>query len=188
MSFHVRKPRLSHYRALLSYEEPDLEAIKSGYKEWESYDEYLIFRKENIYTFERSYFAVKAAKRGNDVYAKKLMKRLRELDTIPNMEFFNPRDRSRRHKTRVVMVTLTYRRDDRLDVVWEGEGKDYNRWITGKRKKFGKINVIRTLEAQSDGFVHIHCVLYFEDVEFKTFFYNGKWRINRKNDIAENWH
>lgn len=188
MLSHIRKPRLSRYRALLSYQEPDLETIKRGFIEWVEYEEYLIFRKENIYTSEKSWKAVKASKRGNDVYVWRLKKRLRQLDKLPNVKFFNSKDRSRRHKTKVAFVTLTYKRNDRLDVVWEEVSPDYNRWITGKRKKFGKIHVIKTLESQADGYVHIHCILYFEDVEFETFFYNGKWRIDRKDDIAENWH
>lgn len=31
-------------------------------------------------------------------------------------------------------------------------------------------------------------MLLFEETEFKTFFYNGKWRINRRDDISRNWH
>lgn len=188
MLYHIQKPRLSRYRALLSYQEQDLEDIKRGYLEWVEYTEYLIFRKENIYTSEKTWKAVKASKRGNDVYVWRLKKRLRKLDKLPKVYFFNPKDRSRRHKTKVAFVTLTYKRDDRLDIVWEEVSSDYNRWITGKRRKFGRIHVIKSLEAQKDGYVHIHCILYFEDVEFETFFYNGKGRINRKDDIAENWH
>lgn len=72
MSSYVQKPRLEYYRSLLSYDKPDLEAIKKYLVEWSNYNEYLIFRKENIYTWEKEYKAVKASKRGNDVYAWRL--------------------------------------------------------------------------------------------------------------------
>ena len=188
MSLYVPTPRLVHYRALLSHDEPDLEVIKEAFIEWSTFDEYLIFRKENIYTSEKEWRAVKAAKRGNDVYAWRLKKRLGHLRSIPNVRFFNHKDRSRRHKTRTLFIMLTYKRDDRLDVVWEEIGSDYNRWITGLRRKYGKIEVVRTWEAHGDGYPHIHCVLLFEEIEFETFLYNGKWRINRKDDISRNWH
>lgn len=188
MSFYVPKPRLVHYRALLSYDEPDLEAIKRAFVEWSTFNECLIFRKENIYTSKKEWRAVKAAKRGNDVYAWRLKKRLEHLRSTPDVRFFNHKDRSRRHKTRALFVTLTYKRDERLDVVWEEVGRDYNRWITGLRRRFGKIDVLRAWEAHGDGYPHIHCVLLFEETEFETFLYNGKWRINRRDDISRNWN
>ena len=69
-----------------------------------------------------------------------------------------------------MFVTLTYSRDDRLDVVWEEVDSDYNRWITGVRRLFGKIEVVRAWEGHSDGYPHIHCVLLFEETEFLAFF------------------
>ena len=45
------------------------------------------------------------------------------------------KDRIKNHKTRAIFVTLTYRRDIRLDEAWEDIGSHYNRWITAMRKK-----------------------------------------------------
>jgi len=78
MSEKVQKPRLGYYKALLSQENPDLDKIIDAFIYWSKFVEYLIFRKENIYTYEKEYKAVKAAKRGNDVYSWKLKKRLME--------------------------------------------------------------------------------------------------------------
>ena len=188
MSFKVQKPRLEHYRSKLSYADPDLEYINKGFVYWANYTEYLIFRKENIYTYEKKWLAVKAAKRGNDVYAWRLSKRLGFLKSLPEIKFFHFKDRSKRHKTKTLFATLTYRRDTRLDLAWEEVGKDFNRWLSGLRRKYGKVHVLRAWEAQRDGFPHIHCVLYFEEYEFKTFFYNGKWRVDLKGEISKNWH
>jgi len=129
----------------------------------------------------------KAAKRGNDVYSAKLRKRLNHLYNLPQIEFFNFKDRSRSHKTRAIFTTLTFGRDIRLDEAWEYLGSHYNRWITAMRKKYGRLDVIRCWEAQADGYPHCHCILLFHDAEFETFFYNGKWRISRKRDLEKYW-
>lgn len=187
MSSSIPKPRLGYYKAVLSRETPDLDAIINAFIYWSQFVEYLIFRKENIYTYEKEYKAVKAAKRGNDVYAWKLDKRLKYLYNLPQIEFFNYKDRNKVQKTRGVFVTLTYARNERLDVLWEEIGKDFNRWKSAMSRKYGKISIIRCWEAQQDGYPHIHCVLLFHETEFETFFYNNKWRISVKREIEELW-
>jgi len=187
MSYKIQKPRLAYFQGLLSFDEPNLDEIKRDFVYWALYIEYLIFRKENIYTFEKEWKAVKAAKRGNDVYARRLRGRLKILSRLPRIECFKQKDRSRRHTTRVLFITLTRRREGRLDVVWKGIVDDFNRWISGLRRRFGRIHVLRAWEANDDGYPHVHCVLYFEESEFETFFYNGKWRVQMKHEIAKNW-
>lgn len=91
----IQKPRLGRYRALLSFSKPDLDRIIEAFIGWATFNEYLIFRKENIYTYEKEYKAVKAAKRGNDVYTWKLGKRLKHLYKLPKIEFFNSKDRNK---------------------------------------------------------------------------------------------
>ncbi len=187
MSDFIQKPRLGYYRALLSYENPDLDKIIDDFIYWSKFVEYLIFRKENIYTYEKEYKAVKASKRGNDVYSWKLDKRLKHLYNLPQIEFFNFKDRGREQFTRAIFITLTYARNERLDVLWEEVGKDYNRWVSAMKRRYGKISIIRCWEAQQDGYPHIHCVLLFHETEFKTFLYNGKWRISQKRELEELW-
>jgi hypothetical protein len=187
MSYQTDKPRLEFYRALLSYATPDLDFIKKAFVYWATFTEYLIFRKENIYTYETQYKAVKASKRGNDVYAWRLRKRLQFLKKLPEISFFDHRDRSRRHKTRVLFIGFTYRRDLRLDEAWELVGRDFNRTISALRRRFGKIHIMRTWEAHNDGYPHIHCILYFEEYEFDVFFYNGKWRAQKRDEVLKFW-
>lgn len=187
MSFKKPKPRLGWYKSLLSQKNPDLDQIIEYFIEWSKYTEYLIFRKENIYTYKKEYKAVKAAKRGNDVYFWRLGKRLKHLYELPKKVFFNYKDRNRRQFTKAVFVTLTYARNAPLDVLWEEVGKDFNRWISAMRRRYGKISILRSWESQKDGYPHIHCVLQFHECEFQAFFYNGKWRVSRKWEIAELW-
>lgn len=95
MSSYVNKPRLWYYRALLSYLVPDLEFIKRAFIHFALFREYLIFRKENIYTHEKEWKAVKVAKRGNDVYAWRLNKRLKPLKSLPKLQFFIDRSKQK---------------------------------------------------------------------------------------------
>jgi hypothetical protein len=115
MSNKTKKPRLGYYKALLSYSIPDLNFIIEAFINWTTFNEYLIFRKENIYTSKKTYKAVKASKRGNDVYAWRLRKRLQKMYSLPEISFFNRKDRSKRQKTRTQFITLTYRREGRID-------------------------------------------------------------------------
>jgi len=187
MSEQVPKPRLGYYRALLSYENPDLEKIVEAFIYWSSFVEYLVFRRENIHTYEKTYKMAKASKRGNDVYSAKLRKRLNHLYNLPLIEFFNYKDRSKRQFSKAIFVTLTYARNLRLDEAWELVGSAFNRWISAMRKRYGRIEVIRCWEAQRDGYPHIHCIALFRETEFETFFYNGKWRIKEKELLTSYW-
>ena len=180
----LEKPRLSRYRALLSYDNPDLAEIIGNYLDWVSYNEYMIFQGEHIHTGEKRWKAVKCAKRGNDVYNWRLRKRFAWIDDLPDIMFFNYRDRSKRHKTRALFVTLTYARDLRLDQAWEEIGEDYNRWVSRVKRRFGGVQIIRVWEAQQDGYPHIHAVLIFESREWEAFHYNGVWRVQGKASLG----
>jgi len=187
MSEKTSKLRLCWYKAQLSHSEPDLERIMEDFIKWSSCNEYLIFRKENIYTYEKEYKAVKAAKRGNDVYVWKLDKRLKHLYNLPNVEFFNSKDRNKVQRTKALFVTFTFRREMRLDRAWEEVGKYFNRARSGIEKRYGKVDLIRVWEAQGDGYPHIHCIMLFHEYEFETFFYNGKWRVREKEALTSYW-
>lgn len=183
----VPNPRISRLKALLSYDNPDLEKIIDAFTYWSNLVVYLVLRRENIHTNEKTYKMAKAAKRGNDVYCAKLRRRLNHLYKLPKIEFFNYKDRNKIQKTRAIFVTLTYRRDLRLDEAWEQVGSDFNRWKSAMTKAFGKFDIVRCWESQQDGFPHIHCILLFRETEFETFFYNGKWRISRKRELEKYW-
>ena len=71
---------------------------------WSKFVGYLIFRKENIYIYEKEYRAVKAAKRGNDIYSWRLRKRLKHLYAQPRNEYLNNKDRSRCSSSRLFLL------------------------------------------------------------------------------------
>jgi hypothetical protein len=103
----VPKPRLSFYWALTSFDNPDLERIIEAFIYWSTFVEYLVFRRENIHTYEKDYKMAKSSKRGNDIYSAKLRKRLNHLYKLPQIEFFNLKDRSKRHKTSARAPSVT---------------------------------------------------------------------------------
>ncbi|MDP2972401.1 MAG: hypothetical protein Q8P64_24835 [Deltaproteobacteria bacterium] len=184
------KPRRNrvYLQGLLSYEKPDLEAVVSWFRDWSSHDEYLILRKDSGLEAGLEFKAVKMAKRGNSVYSYRVEERLRGLDAVPDLKWFNPRDRSSRHQTSALFVTLTYERTDlRVDEAWERIGEDYNRFISAMRARYGKIQHFRTWEAQKAGYPHIHAVLYFEEQSFEAFYYGDAWRVQEKHDLESLW-
>jgi len=154
----------------------------------------MILNRVNLHTLKTETFAVKCSKRGNDVYRKRVYRRFKELSQlVEKVNFFNPRDRRGGKKTRALFVTLTY--DPKrcsLDEAWENIGVEFNRFMSYLRKRYGKISCCRVFEAfvkRADGYPHVHCVILFEEKEFKVFRdKKGKFRIKEKDAIAEGWH
>jgi hypothetical protein len=82
--------------------------IVDRYVEWVSEDKYMILSRWNREKWKNDVFAVKCAKRGNDVYRSRVYYRFKGLcSKAENLTFFNPKDRGIK-KTRALWVTLTY--------------------------------------------------------------------------------
>lgn len=81
-----------------------LNYVNRSYVEWVKKPVWLVFQEVHSGKFKASL----GAKRGNGVYAKRVDEALAELKEIPDHYFFNVKDRSKRHKTRAVFITLTY--------------------------------------------------------------------------------
>ena len=182
------KPRLARYRALLSYDYVDLDLVVEAHREWCRYPEWLIFQGEHRHTGEIRFKGVKSAKRGNDVYAWRIRNRMAGLiQGVPDTMFFPYRDRSKRHRTRALFVTLTMARDRRLDLAWEEIGAEYNRYMSRLRRRYGPVHGFRVFEAQRDGYPHIHAMLVFESASFEVFHHEGCWRVQGKRDMEDLW-
>jgi hypothetical protein len=164
--------------------------IVDRYWKWVSEVKYMILNRVNLRTFKSDVFAIKCSKRGNDVYRSRVYRRFKELASLAEkIEFFNPKDRTLNKKTRALFVTLTY--DTKLcgwDNAWKTLGIEFNRFMSYIRKKFGGVSCFRVFEAYESGYPHIHCILLFEEREFKVFRdKKGQFRINEKGVIAEGW-
>lgn len=161
---------------------------RAMYLDWVHDTEYLILGNYDPLKGYIGYVGVKASKRGNDVYAKRVKKAWAPLMELPDVHFFNYKDRSKNHLTRAIFFTSTYDpKGKTIGEAWETVGEDYNRFITRARKEFGGIQVARVWESMKNGYPHIHAIMLFDSKEFTAFHHNGAWRIEGKHDIAEMW-
>jgi hypothetical protein len=160
-----------------------IETLVDEYRCYRDDEIRIIMRKENNENFKNKNYAILGSKRGNKVYNYRTRRRLEPIRKYPDVKFFNYKDRSNRHKTKAIFVDYTYPRKISLSDSWEKIGVDLNRQFSKLRSKYGEFSQFRTFEAQQDGYAHIHAVLIFKDFEFETFFYNGNWRIQERDDL-----
>jgi len=168
----------------------DLSTIVEKYVEWVSEDTYMILTKWNKEKWKNDVYAVKCAKRGNDVYRSRVESRFRGLSRrAEELVFFNPKDRGVK-TTRAIWNTLTY--DTKLcsfKEAWERIGIEFNRYMAYVRRHFGKISSCRVFESFENGYVHIHCILLFEKYSFSVFRdAKGQFRVREKDVLAKGWH
>jgi hypothetical protein len=172
------------------------------FESWRDFDEYLVLRYHSE-TEKPLIVGVKAAKRGNDVYVRRLSQRLRFIrQNYRNERFFSLTDFTTEKKieTGLLWVTLTW--DPRLfshRQAWRVEiGKRWNRYISGLRRKYGKILVLRSWESTKQGYPHVHALLMFETARFHVFPWLEKpqkgapearftFRIQEKDEVASGW-
>lgn len=128
-----------------------------------------------------SYKTFRAAKRGDSFYCHKTLNRWDDLaDGIQDDDYHVGHS-----MTGAVWVTLTYA--DQQDENWIKISADFNRFISALRKRYGKIDVVRTWESHESGMAHGHGILLFREKRFKTFRYNEVWRLEAKDELAECW-
>jgi len=168
-----------------------IDYIVEVFKEWASEATYMILSKLNLDKLKNEVFAVKCAKRGNDVYKSRVKKRFSGLvSRTQDLVFFNPKDRTRIKETSALWVTLTY--DTKLcsyQEAWEQIGIEFNGFMSHIRRSFGKISCCRVFESFENGYPHIHCILLFEEYRFGAFRDSkGQFRVKEKDAISEGWH
>ena len=166
------------------------------YFKWRDFDEYVVLQKQTESLrvkgkIERETIAVKCSKRGNDVYWRRVDKRLKFLHNL-SATLFNPHSNVK--KSNVIFATLTYD-TNRCSVpeACETIGLDYNNWIRNLRKKFGRISCFRCWEASKKEYLHIHVLMVFHDCEFNIAFSQLKgsrrvYRIEEKEEFEKSWH
>jgi hypothetical protein len=182
------KPRLYAARTwFLELQDKDLQGLLDYYRLWRETPEYLVLQKKTWMGdhSETKTIAVKCSKRGNDVYFHKVKRRL-SLFHKKDYEFFKPKDKDPRASVLFVTLTLDPKRIT-LKEAWETIGSEFNRWITGLRRKYGRIYALRTWEAMENGYPHVHSVLVFQDHAFQVWkqYKSGKtiWRIGPKEEF-----
>jgi hypothetical protein len=163
---------LSNYRDI----EIPIKDIIQAYTSWVQEHRYMILERAKpkwdspkaSVMFEKETIAVKSAKRGNDVYSRRVLSRFglfEELLTDLNLVYL---DGGRMH-TQVLFITLTY--DTKLrsqHQAWKTLSKFYNLFMSKMRRVFGPISSARTFESFENGYPHIHAVLLFNDFSFEV--------------------
>jgi hypothetical protein len=195
------QPRLARAQGYFSQERND-QLLMDLYEHWRDLPEFVVLRRpKRIWRDPTAsaweYRAFKCSKRGNDVYSKRVQKRLDWLKDLPNKEFFKISDFNMKKKvsTQLLWVTLTYDPGlcDRI-TAWENLGSEYSRFMHLLRKKYGKISALRVWESFENGYPHCHVCLYFHDAKFSVFPWismkEGKFsfRISEKAQISQLWH
>ena len=182
----------------------DEKQVLDYFEAWRKQDLYVLLEKEKeekiqglgkeVIVYKKVYKAVKVAKRGNDVYFYRIRKRLR-FKEIPNKSLIEKHDDG--YYSHFLYLTLTYdTKRCSLKEAWENVGKEWNKFLSYLKKKFGILVVIRTWEAFQNGYPHIHAIIYFPYVAFRVIRYTRfrkypEWRLYSlevKKEIAKAWH
>jgi len=205
------RPRLYHARKMLLNEE-NLEDLgfesfnhvlrfgESLFSYWRDLSEFILLRKHWLGKGEKKdeYLAVKCSKRGNDVYQRRIKLRLGWLhQEVPDKRFFEIKSFQvdKAVKTSLLWITLTWDPGQGdLVFAWENLGKDFNRFISALRRKYGQVSYLRVWESYESGFPHVHAIMFFEEAKFTVFPHwdskEGKlsFRIQEKAEISDLWH
>jgi hypothetical protein len=150
------------------------------YKKWRDENEFLVLRgfKAIFEGFERQshteaeYLFVKACKRGNDVYVRRIKERLEPLNKaierdISLFDTENPKDRKPR-KTPLLFITLEYNANKySIPECWFNCGWDWDNFTKLLSREYGaKIEFFRSWQAHQSYYPHIHAVVYFPNRSF----------------------
>jgi hypothetical protein len=135
---------------------------------------------------------IKSCKRGNDVYIKEIKKKFQPLIEAEPKIFFDTTlnfNRKRPRLTPLIYVTATIdHKKVSLENSWLNFGSMFNIFITKVRKRFGKVDYLRTWQSQENGFPHWHGLFYFNDFNFSAVYNLSRnlkpsWRIASRQKL-----
>ena len=178
------KPRLNVAQGFFNRSEnqDDLDLAEELFVFWRDLDEFMVLRTQQTnprtLATDWAYVGVKCSKRGNDVYRRRLKRRLDWLSNMENVTFFDLSDfyddkgmvrMDKEVYSSALWVTLTYdaKRCSRAQAM-ENIGPEWNRFLAGVRSSFGPVSVLRAWETSSQGYVHVHACLVFKEARFQV--------------------
>jgi hypothetical protein len=178
------KPRLNVAQGFFNRSEnqDELDLLEELFVFWRDLPEFMVLRTNQVNPKTMasvwSYVGVKCSKRGNDVYQRRVKRRLDWLSSMENITFFDlsdfydERGRARMDKevySSALWVTLTYdaKRCSRAKAM-ENIGPEWNRFLAGVRSRFGQVSVLRSWETSSRGMIHVHACLLFKEARFQV--------------------
>lgn len=200
----LRKAR----KVFLPLKQGQIDVLSAVYEKWQTTPEALILRATNLRSGEVSYVGVKAAKRGNDVCAKRQLEKISFLRDMRNdVYFFSMEDAMKGiAMANVLWVTLTF--DSKLcslHEAWLHLSERVSSFIEGLKKRFGDVQHFLTPEVFPEpsgaafGYPHVHLILWFKNAKFRVFPWLEKneegretlsYRIQERDQIKEagDWH
>ena len=201
-------PRLGAARKyFLPLLQEDIPLLKEAFRSWQGYDEYMLLRGEQFKTGKEMFLAVKCSKRGNDVYARRLDRKLGFLDRLTNVKFFHEVDFDKQPYalTNLLWITLTWNSNlCSLDEAWKCSYHELHKFKANLEAKYGKIEWLTFIQPFDDekgaayGYPHFHMVVLFKEASFNAFprleKHEGKtclrYRIKEKREleVASRWH
>lgn len=197
------KPRLNVAQGFFNRAEnqDDLDLLEELFVYWRDLPEFMVLRSlsMNPRTMASvwSYVGVKCSKRGNDVYRRRVKRSLNWLSNTENVQFFDAKDFNTHKKvySSALWLTLTYdvKRCSRAQAIGK-VGEEWNRFLSGLKRKYGQISVLRTWEVSEKGYPHVHAIVLFPDARFTVFPWlsrkEGKfsYRIEEAAEIGSLWH
>lgn len=157
------KPRLKYFsaRAIKQSINPegigdvyaeDVDVIEEKYQEWREFTEYVVVRRDD------EFLCIEARKRGNDKYNRLLQFKISELTKY-----------LKRRSLSALSITLTndpgrysgHPYEDRF-YAWQELGKRFNRFMSWIRRRYGKVYFFRVWESFTNGYPHVHLLLFSE--------------------------
>ena len=156
-----------------------LEEIKSRFVAWCTEPFYLSFLR--TISDKSDYMFFRGSRRGNYVYKNRVMSRFRQIESqIQDIVYFNDDNKREFQTTSCFFYSLTYAHNISIYEAWQNLGKDLNNFLSKLKQHFRcKISHIRVFESQSNGYPHIHLLLFFNK-QLKVKWVNSKhssWRL-----------
>lgn len=172
----IRLGKFRDYQPQVDQE--NLDFTTDCFLQWVTQDEWLLLKGTHFETGEQRKVAVKCSKRGNDVYNKRLDDRFSFLHrySYRKKDFFSLEDFKPQMKVMAQMFWFTLTYDSKrcsLQDAWLGISREWNLWITNMRNRYGRIQVLKFIQAfpgdgSARGYPHIHAVLLFQDANFQV--------------------
>lgn len=153
--------------------------VINDYLTWLGQIFYVLVYRFNYNEGEYEYAAFRSPKRGDALYARRVMKKFNDLIFKLDSElFYRRRDRRNTVISRVLYIVLEYDLN-RFDLLhsWGRCGIDFNRYMTYLRRHFGKCSIIRSYEAHESALCHINLVVLFHNRTFQGRLYKKKYRV-----------
>lgn len=191
----------------MRFDDPDrddlIEAVDGAYCDWVAEPSFLAFEGEVDGVRDGEMLFLKASKRGNDIYNANTLQRLSGLRMVADglVRVERPRfrlpGRGGTAHTSALFVSLTFdpKVTTTIGEAWETVGVQWNRFVTGLRRRYGGLTFIRAWEAQGNGAPHIHALLLFDRPLFDVVYWSpgegrGRWILQSralKDRIAARW-